>query len=258
LCERERARLVANARAVLQGYPAPVRAEFEFLLGAAQEAVILSEDHNFWIDACCMHQVRRVFGALGRRLAATGDLARAQDVFYLRLDELKAAAYGSSPTDPRGLVAWRRAETERFRAMTPSDLLGARPTRPARWEMVRKDGPGRSQPTFLRGEACSAGIARGTARVMSSISEAGRVQPGDVLVADALSPSWTPLFKTAAAIVSNTGGILSHAAVVAREYGVPAVLGAPAATTSIRDGQMVEVDGAAGLVRVVSRPPQTS
>jgi rifampicin phosphotransferase len=108
------------------------------------------------------------------------------------------------------------------------------------------------------GEACSAGIARGTAKVMSSISEAGRVQPGDVLVADALSPSWTPLFKTAAAIVSNTGGILSHAAVVAREYGVPAVLGAPAATTSIRDGQMVEVDGAAGLVRVVSRPPQTS
>jgi rifampicin phosphotransferase len=95
------------------------------------------------------------------------------------------------------------------------------------------------------------GTARGTARVISSVSQAGRFQPGDVLVVDALSPSWTPLFMTAAAIVANTGGVLSHAAAVAREYGVPPVLGARGATASIHDGQIVEVDGAAGIVRVV-------
>jgi pyruvate,water dikinase len=82
--------------------------------------------------------------------------------------------------------------------------------------------------------------------------EADRLQPGDILVARTTAPPWTPLFATAAAIVTDTGGILSHSAIVAREYGIPAVVGTALATTLIQDGQTIEVDGDNGVVRVIS------
>jgi pyruvate,water dikinase len=94
-------------------------------------------------------------------------------------------------------------------------------------------------------------VARGIARVVRSLRDAGRVQPGDVLVAEMTAPSWTPLFATVAAVVTDTGGILSHCAVVAREYQIPAVVGAGRATSVIQDGQLVEVDGDRGVVRII-------
>ncbi len=104
---------------------------------------------------------------------------------------------------------------------------------------------------MLQGTSGSPGTARGPARVVRSLAEAGRLQPGDVLVAETTAPPWTPLFATAAAIVTDTGGVLSHCAVVAREYGIPAVVGTGAATATIEDGQLIEVDGDAGLVRLI-------
>jgi pyruvate,water dikinase len=86
--------------------------------------------------------------------------------------------------------------------------------------------------------------------VVRSLAEAGSVAPGDVLVAETLSSSWTPLFAVVAGVVTDTGGILGHAAVVAREYGIPAVLGTNVGTASIREGQVVELDGYRGIVRI--------
>jgi len=106
------------------------------------------------------------------------------------------------------------------------------------------------EPDVLKGNAGSPGKVRGPAKVVRSLSEAGKLQKGDVLVAETTAPPWTPLFATAAAIVTDTGGVLSHCAVVAREYRVPAVVGTGRATTTIRDGQILEVDGDAGLVRI--------
>jgi pyruvate,water dikinase len=110
---------------------------------------------------------------------------------------------------------------------------------------------GGEEPGLVRGHAGSPGKATGTARVISSIAEADRLQKGDVLVAETTAPPWTPLFGTAAAVVTDTGGILSHCAVVAREYRIPAVVGTRTATARIRDGQRVEVDGDEGIVRLV-------
>jgi pyruvate,water dikinase len=87
--------------------------------------------------------------------------------------------------------------------------------------------------------------------VISSIADAGRLQPGDILVAETTAPPWTPLFATVAAVVTDTGGVLSHCAVVAREYGIPAVVGTGAASRVIADGRRIEVDGDAGVVRVL-------
>ncbi|MSS71261.1 MAG: hypothetical protein EXS64_07210 [Candidatus Latescibacteria bacterium] len=114
-------------------------------------------------------------------------------------------------------------------------------------------GPPRASedPGVLNGYAGSPGKVRGPARVIRSLAEAGKLKRGDVLVAETTAPPWTPLFATAAAIVTDTGGILSHCAVVAREYRIPAVVGVGRATAVIRDDQILEVDGDAGVVRIV-------
>ena len=107
---------------------------------------------------------------------------------------------------------------------------------------------------MLRGRAVSPGVVRGRARVVRTLAEADRLQPGEVLVAEGTQPPWTPLFTIARAVVTETGGILSHTAVVAREYGLPAVVGVENATTLLRDGQMLEVDGNRGTVMILSLP----
>jgi len=107
------------------------------------------------------------------------------------------------------------------------------------------------EPGMLRGQAGSAGVARGPARVIRSLAEAHHLQPGDILVTATTAPPWTPLFLTAAGVVTDTGGLLSHGAVVSREYGIPAVVGTHWATSRIADGQMIEIDGNNGLVRLL-------
>ncbi len=103
----------------------------------------------------------------------------------------------------------------------------------------------------MAGNAGSPGKVRGTARVVRSLAESHKLGVGEILVAQTTSPSWTPLFGTAAGIVTDTGGILSHCAVVAREYGIPAVVGTAVATSIITDGQTIEVDGDAGQVHLI-------
>lgn len=102
---------------------------------------------------------------------------------------------------------------------------------------------------LLRGRGGSAGHARGPARIVSGPSDFARVRHGDVLVCRTTDPAWTPLLQRVAAVVTETGGLLCHAAIVAREQGIPAVLGVPDAVSLLSDGAMVEVDGRAGLVR---------
>jgi pyruvate,water dikinase len=108
------------------------------------------------------------------------------------------------------------------------------------------------EPGVLRGNPGSPGVVRGCARVLRSLPEAAELREGEVLVAETTAPPWTPLFATAAAVVTDTGGILSHSAVVAREYRIPAVVGTGLATATIKSGQTIEVDGDAGIVRVLS------
>lgn len=107
-------------------------------------------------------------------------------------------------------------------------------------------------PHILRGHPGSAGTVRGPARVVRALAETDKVRAGDVLVAVATMPAWTPLFATVAAVVTDVGGVTSHCAIVAREYGIPAVVGTSTATSVIKDGQLVEVDGHAGTVRILA------
>ena len=252
-----REQAVATARARLAGYPQPVVARFETLLKAAQAAVIVLEDHNFWIDQHLFFHVRRVIMEFGQRLAQAGTLAAATDVFYFTPEELQSA----QDLPLRRLAAERRAEIERFSHVTPPPKVGTMPA----FEMtgggavmramskgeLGTPNTGPRQANGVKGIAGSAGVVRGPARLIHSLAEAGNLQQGEVLVTRTTLPPWTPLFATAAAVVTDTGGVLCHAAIVAREYHIPAVVGTDYATSTFNDGQLLEVDGNAGTVRVV-------
>jgi pyruvate,water dikinase len=221
---------------------------------AAQVAPIL-EDHNYYIDQRVSTLPRRLVLAAGRRLVQIGELETADDVFYLRHEELRRALLGELK-DAAAVAAAHKAGMEQWSKATPPETVGTPPSPSAGEEPpnrfwgggnLRSDRPGE-----LKGHAASAGVVRGSARVIATLEEGHRLKRGDVLITRATMPPWTPLFAVAGAIVTETGGVLSHAAVTAREYGLPAVLSVTNATRLIRDGQAIEVDGSAGIVRILT------
>ena len=103
----------------------------------------------------------------------------------------------------------------------------------------------------LRGVAASGGIVRGKARIVTTAADLGKVEPGEILVCRITAPSWAPVFSKIAAAVSDIGGIMAHTAIVSREYGLPAVVGTGRATSSIKTGQLIRVDGTEGTVTIL-------
>jgi phosphohistidine swiveling domain-containing protein len=255
----EREQLVSTARERLRSHPPDVINRFEFLLKAAQKAIVLTEDHSHWIDFRCMYHLHRISLELGRRLSAAGVVDRPDDVFLLTLEELADTALEFPRLNRRAQIAARRAEMEYYRCVPVPETLGVPatgnpPTDPVTVALSKFFGappPTLDDHTIIRGNRGSPGRATGPARIVHSLAGAGNLQPHDVLVVETTAPPWTPLFATAAAVVTDTGGILSHCAVIAREYGIPAVVGTGNATTRIHDGQLIEVDGDAGTVRLL-------
>jgi phosphohistidine swiveling domain-containing protein len=231
------------------------RARFAELLERVRAAVPLEETHAYHIDYPGLQATREALLGFGRRLVAEGRLDAAADVFLLRLDELRDAVADAWGEPLQALVARRAGELREARAQAPAPWLGDAPDPDAEVPpMVAKfygvPGTAEWDGEVLRGTPASAGRAVGTARVITGAADFGRLEAGDVLVCATTTPAWTPLFASAAALVTDTGGILSHAAIVAREYGLPAVVGCDIATSAIRDGARVEVDGEAGQVRI--------
>jgi rifampicin phosphotransferase len=253
---KEREQAIQSARIRLRKHPARVVDFFEARLISAQVATVLSEDHGFWIDAGGTYRMRRVLVEFGDRFARSGVILDPNDIFFLRMEELRMTAAALPGIDRREVAARRKKEYAHFRALTPPKALGTAPPPPPEGEKKGGDlffggpPPESDNPKVLRGSPGSPGKATGTARIVQSIANADTLKPGDILVATTTSPAWTPLFGSVGAVVTETGGLLSHCAVVAREYAIPAVVGAPGAARIIRDGQKVEVDGDAGSVRI--------
>jgi phosphohistidine swiveling domain-containing protein len=246
---REAMELAQRVRARLAEQP-DERDRFELLLDHARRIGPITEIHNYWIDRMAQAHTRRLALRAGARLTRDGVLDRPEDVFYL--DRGEVAQLLLDPIDRRTLVTERREVHERQRRSTPPRVVG-RPPEPAAGPVDRFDGAAieSSEADVLRGTGASAGQVRGPARVVLTSAEFDRVRPGDVIVCPSSNPSWVPVFTIAGGLVTNTGGVLSHAAVVAREFGLPAVVGARDATSRIRDGQLIEIDGIAGTVRLL-------
>jgi nucleoside-diphosphate-sugar epimerase/phosphohistidine swiveling domain-containing protein len=185
------------------------------------------------------HALRRAVREHGRRLEANGVLRDARDVVHLSYDEIRAV-----PSDAQTLVAGRRKERKRLADRRPPGFLavGWTPSDEAALDT-----------TELTGLAASPGIVRGKARVLN---EAIGLEPGEILVTEVTDIGWTALFASAAGVVTDLGGAMSHAAVVAREFGIPATVGTQDATRVITTGMTIEVDGGAGTVTIVEPEPR--
>jgi rifampicin phosphotransferase len=218
------------------------RAVFVRLLRWAQSAAPVREDALADVGLA-WPQLRRMLHEVGERLTAAGTIDRASDVFWLRRGEVLA------PTGPslRALVEERKAVWRGARRATPPQLLPAG----TRWEVLASMMPAASTEqtgAVLRGTGASGGRVTAPARVLAGPADFARMRPGDVLVASITTPAWTPLFAMASGVVTDVGGPLSHSSIVAREYGIPAVLGTGVATRRIPDGALVQVDGDSGTV----------
>jgi rifampicin phosphotransferase len=249
----EREAAIAQARRAIRHFPAPVRDEFERRLALAHVASRIHEDHNFLIDYQAFALTREVALELGRRCTALGVLERPDDAVHLTSTELRETLLGGGTLDRRELVAERRAVLVADAAYDPPQRVGTPPdvATTAGNDFHGKPPPASDDPDTVTGTPGSAGVARGRARVVRSLDDAIGLVPGEVLVAPTTSQPWMPLFATAAALVTDTGGVLSHTAVVAREYRLPAVVGTVVGTSRLRTGMLLEVDGTAGRVRIL-------
>ncbi|HMM54000.1 MAG TPA: PEP-utilizing enzyme [Candidatus Desulfobacillus sp.] len=250
--------------------------QFDELLGCAKTVFPYVENHLFYVE----HWFHSVFWNKMREVAAIlkehGIIKDIEDVWLLRKDEIKQALWDvvtawATGVTPRGTftwpkeVDWRKGVMEKFRAWSPPPAIGTAPeviqepftivlwgvtnSSLADWAAVAEVKDPSTVKEF-KGMAGSPGIVEGKARVCRSVEDVRNLQEGEILVAPTTSPSWAPAFAKIKACVTDVGGVMSHAAIVCREYGMPAVVGTGHATKIIQSGMTIRVDGSSGVITV--------
>jgi pyruvate,water dikinase len=219
-----------------------LRKRFLKFLTNARAFFQIREDTHFYVTLT-QPAIRGVSLELGKRLVHAGALDETVEIFHLRLDELESLGKQWPPSEQtvaqiRELVARRKAKRDRLATKPMIDPRLLTVTSQAQAE----------ENILLNGTSGSPGVARGPAKIVHDISEFGKLKAGDVLVAPVTNPAWTPLFQRAVGVVVDMGGAASHAAIVAREYGIPAVMGTINGTKELQDGQWIQVDGSRGIV----------
>jgi pyruvate,water dikinase len=248
------------------------RVTFEAKLGLARTVFPYVENHNFYVEHWGHSVIWRKMRDLGGLFVKEGFFTKPDDIFLLRRDEVPTALFDmyhgwAVGIASRGPAYWpkeierRRSIVDALRQWSPPPALGVPPkviTEPFTvmlWgitsDSVQQWLGGAEADGGLSGFAASPGIAEGPARVIFSADGIGDLQEGEILVAPLTAPSWAPVFGKIAATVTDVGGIMSHAAIVCREYGLPAVTGTAFGTKTIKTGQRLRVDGNTGQVTVL-------
>jgi pyruvate, water dikinase len=267
----ERERIATEYRALLTSDEE--RAAFDQMLGLARLVFPFVEDHKFYCEHWFTTQFFAKIREFGDLLVRQGVLAETEDIFQLHHTEIDQAltdvmlawSAGSQPLGARHfgpIIAERKRMLEVLKGWSPPPAVGPVPEALndpavrmlwgvtaetlATWAAAEND-----DGQEIRGYAASSGVVEGVARVLHSVNEIGQVQDGEILVCAVTAPSWAPVFGKIKAAVSDIGGAMSHAAIVAREYGMPAVVGTGHATKRIKTGQLVRVDGDRGIVRIL-------
>jgi pyruvate,water dikinase len=265
--QEERRAAEMACRRILASRPRLLR-RFETLLALAQRYAIVREEQAGWFTLG-WPVMRRAALRLGDELRRQGVIERAEDVFFLTLTELLARVQGDTAhrvdaaSDLRAAVMARWQEWQRQRRLTPPLTLGkpigtqliagaveAMRIRTGPHGHVGQGGSAATDAEQLIGMPASPGRATGSVRIVRGPEDFDQFQAGEVLVAQVTAPAWTPLFERAAAVITDGGSVAAHASLVAREYGIPAVVGAGDATARLQNGQRVTVDGSAGVVEV--------
>jgi pyruvate,water dikinase len=221
----------------------PIRRRiFHWLLSQAQNRIRLRDNNRSYV-AKYLYPMRLLLAELGRRWAEKGRLESPDDIFFLTLYEIDDIISASNAPEPgedlATVVSARRAAFDYWHSITAPSALG-----PGGIPLPDPEPAG----SHLQGLPASSGRVRGKARLVWNLSEASRLSTGDILVTQGTDPGWTPVFPLVSGLVLEVGGQLSHGAIVAREYGIPAVINVPGALHFIQDGQTIEVDGSSGRV----------
>jgi pyruvate,water dikinase len=268
---QERDRIVNEYRGLLS--TESDRATFDQMLGLCRVVFPYVEDHKFYCEHWFTSRFFAKIREFGMLLHNQGVLDDPEDLFQLHHTEVDQAlsdvmlhwASGGRPVGGphfRPIIAERRRMLEVLRDWTPPPALGPMPEAlndPAvqmLWGITAEtleawlsDVVGDDRE--IHGHAASPGVVEGVARVLRDVNEIGQIQDGEILVCPVTAPSWGPVFGKIKAAVSDIGGTMSHAAIVAREYGMPAVVGTGQATQRIKSGQLLRVDGTRGVVRIL-------
>ena len=269
--QRERDRLAEEYGALLDEASQP---PFQELLALSRTVFPYVEEHKFFCDYWFLTRWWNKLREFGALLQRNGFLEDSEDIFQLSRHEVASAldelvltwATGGDPLGPHHwppIVARRRELLEKLADWTPPPALGVAPeaiTDPMTimlWgvttQRVQEWARGAGDGNQLTGAPASPGTVEGPARVVKTVGEIADVREGEILVCSITSPAWAPIFSKIRAAVTDIGGVMSHAAIVCREYGLPAVVGTGRATSQIRTGQMIRVDGTSGLVTILDR-----
>jgi len=247
-------------REVLSKVAIDQREWFNELMKAAQKAGYWSEDHTYYLDLYCSAMGRWITREIGRRFSEAGVINDPEDVYFLIADEIEKAMIPMGKVKLDNYVYRRKKEWEAYLEITPKPYYG---NIDLVQDMIKKDPVitvSTSAPVVredikadLYGAASAPGVAEGLARVILTEDKLGEIRPGEILVAPGTSAPWIPAFEIINGIITDGGGALSHAVIVAREYGIPAVVGCIEATQQIKTGDQVKVDGSLGVVYILKR-----
>jgi phenol phosphorylase subunit alpha len=280
--ERPTARIIEERDKLSEGYRALLQTDedrqtFDQMLGTARTVFPYVENHLFyvehWFHSLFWNKVREV----GAILVEHKFIEDVEDIWYLKRSEIKdclwdlvtAWATGSNGRGPLVWpkeIAWRKETMEKFRAWTPPDAMGTVPetiSEPftivlwgitsdsmSHWAKLKSVAEG--DLTKIIGFPGSPGEVEGVVRVCRTVKEINELQEGEILVAPTTSPSWAPAFQKIKAAITDVGGVMCHAAIVCREYGLPAIVGTGSATSRLKTGQRIKLDGAKGEIDIIS------
>ncbi len=245
---------------VLSEIAAGQKGWFEALMKSAQRACYWSEDHTYYLDLYCHAIGRWITKEIGDRFEKAGVIDESEDVYFLIADEIEKALIPMGKVKLHEYVNERKKEWEGYNKLTPKPHYG---NIDRVQEVVRKDPVitvATATPVVredfkadLYSAASAPGVTEGIARVIIHEDKLGELRQGEILVASGISALWTPSFEMISGIVTDGGGALSHAVIVAREYGIPAVVGCLEATAKIKTGDRLKVDGDLGLVYILEK-----
>jgi phosphohistidine swiveling domain-containing protein len=238
------------------------REKVQAALDLALKMTPLTPDHHFYMDQGTYARVRLVLMAIGRGLVADGVFAEPDDVMFLKYEELRGLSANHSLFDAKALIRDRREKRAAAYSSHPPDWVGTI----TQWSLYEEPYKGHwgwpdvytkaaeraKQPKgTIQGLGASAGVVEGRARIVHSPEQFDRVRQGEILVCKMTNPAWVLVFTRIAGLVTDAGGTLSHPAVIAREFGIPAVVGTGVATRKIVDGQLIRLNGTEGIVELL-------
>jgi len=238
------------------------------LIELGQKASAVSEEHDLYCELYAHALARHSFLGIGKRLVQAGTIDRPDDIFFLNPDEVEMVMLGPEFHKLQYIANRRRQKWEKLRIVPPPPVFTDRANME---EAIGMDLVAAAEPIIMhvagletplprpelkadiRGISSSPGVAEGVARVIMSYEQLAEVQQDEILVCPFTNPPWTPIFSLVKAVVTDRGGLLSHAAIHGREYGIPAIVNTFVATSTIKTGQRIRVDATNGAIYILDK-----